>query len=227
MRREQRIDRIINEETARHPPARGQGVAEEARLEDVEKRGVHLPFLGALAPAIFLPDRRLFDEEPDIDDRERGKDPDHQQPAPADCVECQPVDQAGQKKPETPRTLQQPAHEPPGTRRPGFHRQSRPGRPLAPMPMPSSARNRNRNPNVGEKPAMKLQIEYHRIEIISGVLRPTRSASHPDAVAPSRRSHNVTVNTKVTSTSGTLNSLAIGTMINRKIVKSNESSVQP
>src|SRR5438270_197161 len=53
----------------------------------------------------------------------------------------------------------------------------------APIPMPSSARKRNRNQNVGEKPAMKLQIEYHRIEIISGVLRPTRSASHPDAVA--------------------------------------------
>ena len=28
---------------------------------------------------------------------------------------------------------------------------------------------------------MKLQIEYQRIEIISGVLRPTRSASQPDA----------------------------------------------
>ena len=54
----------------------------------------------------------------------------------------------------------------------------------APMPMPSSARNRNRNQKVGEKPAMKLQIEYHRIEIISGVLRPIRSASQPDAVAP-------------------------------------------
>ncbi len=33
---------------------------------------------------------------------------------------------------------------------------------------------------VGEKPAMKLQIEYHRIEIISGVLRPMRSASQPE-----------------------------------------------
>src|SRR4051812_45444928 len=97
----------------------------------------------------------------------------------------------------------------------------------APMPTPSSARNRNRNQKVGEKPAMKLQIEYHRIEIISGVLRPTRSASQPDAVAPSSRSQSVTVNTKVTSTSGTSNSFAIGTMINRKIVKSNASKVQP
>ena len=50
----------------------------------------------------------------------------------------------------------------------------------APMPMPSSARNRNSNAKVGEKPAMKLQIEYHRIEIISGVLRPMRSASQPE-----------------------------------------------
>src|SRR5213082_1904056 len=93
--------------------------------------------------------------------------------------------------------------------------------------MPSSARNRNRNQKLGEKPAMKLQIEYQRIEIISGNFRPARSASHPDAVAPTKRSHKVTVNTKVTSTSGTWNSFAIGTMINRKIVKSNASSVQP
>src|SRR5579872_4365509 len=82
----------------------------------------------------------------------------------------------------------------------------------APMPMPSSARNTNRNQKLGAKPAMKLQIEYHRIEIISGVLRPTRSASQPDATTPTR---------------GTSNSLAIGTMINRNIVKSNASSVQP
>ena len=74
---------------------------------------------------------------------------------------------------------------------------------------------------------MKLQIEYQRIEIISGNFRPARSASHPDAVAPTKRSHSVTVNTKVTSMSGTSNSFAIGTMINRKIVKSNASSVQP
>src|SRR5690242_20725079 len=97
----------------------------------------------------------------------------------------------------------------------------------APMPMPNSARNRNKNPNVGEKPAMKLQIEYHRMEIISGVLRPIRSASQPDAVAPTRRNQSVIVNTTVTSVSGTLNSLAIGTMISRKMVKSNASSVQP
>ena len=42
---------------------------------------------------------------------------------------------------------------------------------------------------------MKLQIEYHRIEIISGILRPTRSASQPEATAPTRRSHSVIVNT--------------------------------
>src|SRR5579859_5175831 len=73
----------------------------------------------------------------------------------------------------------------------------------APMPMPNRARNRKRNQKVGEKPAMKLHTEYHRIEIISGVLRPTRSASQPEAVAPNSRSHNVTVNTASTSTSGT------------------------
>src|SRR5580704_9417739 len=94
----------------------------------------------------------------------------------------------------------------------------------APMPMPSIARKKNRNAKLGENPAMKLQIENHRIEIISGSFRPTRSASQPEAVAPSRRSHNVTVNTAVTATP---NSCEIGTMISRKTVKSNASSVQP
>src|ERR1700730_15325593 len=97
----------------------------------------------------------------------------------------------------------------------------------SPIPMPSNARNRKRNPNVGEKPAMKLQIEYHRSEIISGVLRPIRSASHPEPTAPTRRSHKVTLNKNATSVSGTPNSCEIGTMISRNIVKSNASNVQP
>src|SRR5260221_249683 len=97
----------------------------------------------------------------------------------------------------------------------------------APIPMPSSARKKNKNAKVGEKPAMKLQSEYQRMEIISGVFRPIRSAIQPAAVAPTRRIHNVMVNTTVTAVKGTSNSLAIGTMISRKIVKSNASSVQP
>ena len=95
------------------------------------------------------------------------------------------------------------------------------------MPMPSRVRNTSRNVNVGEKPAMKLQAEYQAIEIISGVLRPIRSASQPAAVAPTRRIHKVSVNTMVTAVSGTSNSCAIGNMISRKIVKSKASSVQP
>ena len=97
----------------------------------------------------------------------------------------------------------------------------------APMPMPSNARNSSRNQKLGENPAMKLQIEYHRIEIISGVLRPIRSASQPEAVAPSRRIHKVMVKTTATAVSGTLNSCDIGTMISRNTVKSNASSVHP
>src|SRR5262249_47583151 len=97
----------------------------------------------------------------------------------------------------------------------------------APIPMPSSARKKNKNVKVGEKPAMKLQSEYQEMEIISGVFRPIRSAIQPAAVAPTRRSHNVMVNTAVTAAKETSNSLAIGTMISRKIVKSNASSVQP
>src|ERR1700732_2869271 len=97
----------------------------------------------------------------------------------------------------------------------------------APMPMPNNARNRKRNKNAGEKPPMKLQIEYHRIEIISGVLRPIRSASHPEPTAPTSRSHKVTLSKNATSVSGTPNSCEIGTMIRRNIVKSNASKVQP
>ena len=97
----------------------------------------------------------------------------------------------------------------------------------APMPMPRRARKKNKKEKVGEKPAMKLQIEYQRIEIMSGALRPIRSAIHPAAVAPTSLSHKVTVNTAVTDVSGTSNSLAIGTMINRNMVKSNASRVQP
>ena len=95
------------------------------------------------------------------------------------------------------------------------------------MPMPSSVRNSSRNQKVGENPAIKLHTENQAIEIISGVLRPIRSAIQPAAVAPTRRIHKVRVKTIATSVSGTLNSLAIGTMMSRKTVKSKASSVQP
>src|SRR5215472_8386544 len=97
----------------------------------------------------------------------------------------------------------------------------------APMPMPSRARNRNRNQKAGENAAMKLQTEYQPIEIISGVLRPIRSESQPDAVAPTSRIHRVRVKTAVTAVSGTWNDCEIGSMIKRKMVKSKESRVQP
>src|SRR5437016_7008605 len=97
----------------------------------------------------------------------------------------------------------------------------------APMPMPSKVRNTNRNMNVGENPAMKLQIEYQKIEIISGSLRPTRSASQPEATAPTSRIHRVKVKTMATSVVGTWNSSAIGLMISRKTVKSKASRVHP
>src|SRR5215831_8214840 len=97
----------------------------------------------------------------------------------------------------------------------------------APIPIPSRVRKISRNTNVGEKPAMKLQIEYQKIEIINGVLRPIRSASQPDATAPTSRIHKVSVKTIATSVVGTPNSSAIGLIISRKTVKSKASSVQP
>jgi hypothetical protein len=50
----------------------------------------------------------------------------------------------------------------------------------APIPMPRRARTKNRNAKFGENPAMKLQIENHRMKIISGIFRPTRSANQPE-----------------------------------------------
>ena len=97
----------------------------------------------------------------------------------------------------------------------------------APMPMPSNARNRNNRKKLGANPARKLHTEYQAIEIISGVLRPIRSASHPLAVAPKSRIHSVIVNTAATSGTGTSNSLAIGAMIKRNAVKSKASRVHP
>src|ERR1700741_4920603 len=70
---------------------------------------------------------------------------------------------------------------------------------LAPMPMPSNVRKTNRNTKVGENPAMKLQIEYQKIEIISGVLRPMRAASHPETPPTPSRIHKVSVKTMATS----------------------------
>src|SRR5438552_5390205 len=97
----------------------------------------------------------------------------------------------------------------------------------APMPIPSKVRNTSRNMKVGENPAMKLQIEYQKIEIIKGSLRPTRSASQPEPTAPTSRIHKVSVKTIATSAVDTPNSSAIGLMISRNTVKSNASRVQP
>ena len=97
----------------------------------------------------------------------------------------------------------------------------------APIPMPSRARKKNKNAKLGENPAMKLQSEYQRIEIISGAFRPMRSAIQPAAVAPTKRSHRVMVNTAATAVKGTPNSLEIGSIISKKTVKSKASSVQP
>ena len=95
------------------------------------------------------------------------------------------------------------------------------------MPMPSNVRNKNRNQNDGDTPAIRLHTEYQAIDIMSGFLRPILSANQPEAVAPTRRIHSVSVNTAVTAVSGTWNSFEIGSMISRKTVKSNASSVHP
>src|SRR5260370_33100487 len=73
----------------------------------------------------------------------------------------------------------------------------------APIPMPSSARNTNSSQKLGERPAAKLAREYQSIEIISGFLRPMRSASQPDPTAPTSPGQSGPRETAVTATSRT------------------------
>ena len=88
-------------------------------------------------------------------------------------------------------------------------------------------RNSNNNQKLGERPAKRLQTENQAIEIINGFLRPIRSESQPEAVAPISRIHKVRVKTTATSVSGTPKSLEIGTISSRKMVKSKASRVHP
>jgi hypothetical protein len=75
--------------------------------------------------------------------------------------------------------------------------------------MPRAARITIRNVKLGEKPAMKLHTEYQRIGSISGVLRPMRSASQPEATAPMRRIQSVSASTAATEVTETPNSLGL------------------
>ncbi len=88
-------------------------------------------------------------------------------------------------------------------------------------------RNSNSNRKLGERPANRLQTENQAIEIINGFLRPIRSESQPEAVAPISRIHKVRVKTMATAVSGTPKSLEIGTISSRKMVKSKASRVHP
>lgn len=97
----------------------------------------------------------------------------------------------------------------------------------APIPIPNALRNSSNNQKLGARPASRLQAENQAIEIINGFVRPIRSASQPDAVAPTSLIHKVNVKTTATSVRGTPKCFEIGTIRSKKIVKSKESSVQP
>ena len=63
---------------------------------------------------------------------------------------------------------------------------------------------------------MKLQAEYHKIEIISGARRPRRSAIQPAETAPMNAISIVSVPTSTTRVRSAWNSLAIGTIKTKK-----------
>jgi hypothetical protein len=81
VRWKQRLDRLVKDKAARHPPARSQGVAQHSPFEDAEERRAHLAVLFALQPAVFRPDRRLLDEVPPTESA--GRIPIHNMPRQA------------------------------------------------------------------------------------------------------------------------------------------------
>jgi hypothetical protein len=94
MGREQRVDGIVGDEAARHPPARGQRVAEHLPLEDRKQWSANLTLLHSLQPPVLDPHGRLLDEFSDVEHRERGQHTDPQHAAPADHVVEQAVNAA-------------------------------------------------------------------------------------------------------------------------------------
>jgi len=64
---------------------------------------------------------------------------------------------------------------------------------MPPMPTPNSARRAKSIAYDFEKPLRNANSENHRIESISGVLRPNRSADAPAATPPMSRMTSVTV----------------------------------
>ena len=187
------------------------------RLKMLNSGARNFAVLGALLAPVLDPDLRLFDVFADIDDHQGGQHADQQQAAPADRIIEQSVGGAGEQRAEAPGALQHRAHEAARALRPSFHRQRRAGRPFRAHADAERVRNSNSNQKLGAKPARRLQTENQAIEIINGFLRPIRSASQPEAVAPTSRIHNVKVKTTATSVSGTPKSLEIGTISSRKI----------
>src|SRR6516225_11208029 len=118
MRGEERVDRVVDDEGARYPPAGHERVEEEAALEDADERHADFTFLLALQPSVLHPNRRLLDELAHIEDRERREDADPQHAAPANIAVKQAVDRAREQETQTPRTLQHAAHEAARARRP-------------------------------------------------------------------------------------------------------------
>ena len=130
MRREQRPDRIVEDEVARHPPACQERVGDHPPLENLDQRGANLALFGALLAPVLDPDRGLFDVIADPDNRQRGQHADPQHAAPADVVVEQPVDDARQQKADAPRALQHAAHKAARADRPLLHRERRACRPF-------------------------------------------------------------------------------------------------
>src|SRR6516162_8517185 len=99
---EHAVDRIVDDEAARHPQAGRQGVAENTGAEDLEQRSAKLLVLLALQTAILLPHLGLLDIDANPNDGERRQNAEYQQAAPANHIIEQPVRCAGEQESNAP-----------------------------------------------------------------------------------------------------------------------------
>ena len=96
-----------------------------------------------------------------------------------------------------------------------------------PMPIPNSARIANSIAYDEEKPPRNEKTEYHRIENMSGPLRPHRSAAVPAPMPPATRKISVIVPSAPASALSTVKLRWMSTRRNVRMVKSNPSRTHP
>src|SRR6185369_17439622 len=179
------------------------------------------------AAAPLLEHRAFLHVHADKEDEQRGRDPDHEHAAPADRVEEQEIDEAGDEIARRIAALQQAETGP--RRRAGIDSMTRlaPRPHSPPIPTPKRKRSINRLVSVGAKPEANSKIEKKMMSAISTGRRPKRSPSQPKQKAPIGRAASVRKTPCATAFTSVPNSFEIAESMKTMRKKSKASSVQP